>query len=107
MTDIGKYGPNSPDTSVEAAKSLTNLTDARAEVYKAILDLGEANMDEIAVHLDKFPWRQSISARLNELHHDYGIIEVCGKRPGISGRRQRVYRAVTGGQLAMNLGVDQ
>lgn len=92
----GKYSHNHPATSQAAAMSLDDLTLGKMQraVLDAIRSLGDATMDEVAAHLDLFPWRQSVSARLNELHHDQHRIEVIGQRPGLSGRAQQVYAEV-------------
>lgn len=92
----GKYSQNHPTTSRLAAESLDDETlgQMQRDVLAAIRSLGDATMDEVAAHLDRFPYRQSVSARLNELHHDQGRIEVVGHRKGVAGRLQQVYAEV-------------
>lgn len=91
------YRANAPETSVEAAHSLSrdHLARAAQEVYNTISTRRGygATMDEICLTLDgDLARKNSISARLNGLYME-GRIRRAGKRPGRSGRSQAVWLA--------------
>lgn len=91
-TDAHKLVRNSdPGTSVEAACSV-NTTRLEQIVYTVIGSFGltGATSDEICEQLPQFTM-PTITPRFKPLL-DKGFIEAIGKRPGRSGRNQRVVR---------------
>ena len=85
---------NSPDTSHEAALSV-DTTALEQMVYEAILQFGQRGCisDEVRKKFLGFPY-SSITARYRALL-DKGFIEDTGeRRQGLSGRNQRVMRAI-------------
>jgi hypothetical protein len=84
---------NDPDTSKEAAQ-LVDTTKLEAMVYEAICKFGEAGCisDQI---LDAFPSMpySSVTARYRALLDKGMIVDTGARRPGKSGRSQRVMRS--------------
>lgn len=84
---------SSPDTSKEAAESLSTptLSKLRRMVLTRIQESGTKGMTcdalEVALNLS----HQTCSARVNELE-GIGYIKWEGKRPTRSGRNARIYR---------------
>jgi hypothetical protein len=84
-----------PDTSFEAAEKV-DTTRLEALVYETIAAYGEAGciIDDVRARFLRFPY-SSITARPSALIAK-GLVEDTGKRrPGNSGRNQRVMR-ITG-----------
>lgn len=89
------------DTSVSAAESV-NTTHLERMVHVAIHEYGDAGCigDQLVVKFDRFPY-SSITARFRALLDRGLIIDTLERRPGRSGRKQRVMRSVVapGGDL--------
>lgn len=84
----------SPDTSHEAAKAVDS-SKLEALVYEAIRSFGERGCisDEVRALFPSLPY-SSVTARYKALI-DGGYIEETGeRRKGLSGRSQRVLRAI-------------
>lgn len=103
-------GRNHPETSRQAAQSISGDLDVMREaVRNAIRLAGDAGMtcDEIEVKLNLS--HQTVSARCSELHHKFRVIEPSGeKRPTRRGRPAQVYviRADQPKQLDLVAGGD-
>ena len=90
MTEAHKlHRKYASDTSVEAAYAL-NSTRLEATVYQCIHSFGATGCisDEVRTALPGLTY-SSVTARYSALL-DLGAIVVIGKRPGISGRNQRI-----------------
>lgn len=81
------------DTSVDALASI-DVTKLERIVLTAIKKFGNKGCisDEVLLGLPGYRY-SSITARYRSLI-DNGLIEIVGTRKGVSGRRQRVYRAI-------------
>lgn len=85
---------NAPETSIVAA-ALLNTSELEEMVYSTIKDFGHNGciQDDVLRRHASYPY-SSITARFRALI-DKGLLEETGdKRPGNSGRMQRVLRAV-------------
>ena len=83
-----------PETSHDAAQSV-NTTDLESQVYEVIKAAGPKGLisDQVRARLPHVTAYSSVTARYKALH-EKGLIEYTGeKRPGISGRKQRIMRA--------------
>lgn len=87
---------NSPDTSVEAAHAV-DTTKLEGMVYEAIKKFPNGCIsDEVRAMFPYYPY-SSITARYRALM-DKGFIEDTGyRKPGRSGRSQRIMRATSPG----------
>jgi len=85
---------NDPDTSKEAAKAVDS-TRLEAMVYSAIKQFGTDGCisDEIRDLFTGMPY-SSITARYRALLDKGLIIDTGARRPGKSGRRQRVMKVI-------------
>lgn len=82
---------NAPVTSVEAAASLDS---AKMEqlVYEVIADFRDGCIqDEVLAKLSQYPY-SSVTARFSKLLAIGYIVDTGEKRPGKSGRQQRVLK---------------
>jgi len=81
------------DTSMDALASI-DVTKLERIVLTAIQSFGKKGCisDEVLLGLPGYRY-SSITARYRALI-DNGLIEIIGTRKGVSGRQQRVYRAV-------------
>lgn len=84
---------NDPDTSHESAKSV-DTSKLEAMVYEAICRFGEAGCisDEIRDMFPTMPY-SSVTARYRALLDKGFIVDTGARKPGKSGRSQRVMRA--------------
>lgn len=84
---------NDPDTSKDAASSVDS-TKLEAMVYEAISRFGEAGCisDEIRDLFPDMPY-SSVTARYRALLDKGFIIDTGARKPGKSGRSQRVMKA--------------
>lgn len=98
MTHKGPmYRPDDPETSIEAAESV-DTTALEALVLGVVAKYpGGCIQDDILGH---FPWRpySSITARFASLSRKGHIVYTGERRPGRSGRNQRVMKLHTGAE---------
>lgn len=82
------------DTSVAAADTV-NTTHLERMVHVAIHEFGESGCigDQLVMKFDGFPY-SSITARFRALLDRGLIVDTLERRPGRSGRKQRVMRSV-------------
>ena len=84
-----RHRRDAPDTSIEAACSF-NVSAVQQVVYDAINSFGDEGCisDQVLDYLSQMGYA-TVTARYSELY-DRGLIFYDGKRPGRSGRNQRV-----------------
>ena len=84
-----RHRRDAPDTSIEAAYSF-NVGAVQQIVYDAINSFGDEGCisDQVLDYLSQMGYA-TVTARYSELY-DRGLIFYDGKRPGRSGRNQRV-----------------
>lgn len=84
-----RHRRDAPDTSIEAAYSF-NVNAVQQIVYDAINSFGDEGCisDQVLDYLSQMGYA-TVTARYSELY-DRGLIFYDGKRPGRSGRNQRV-----------------
>lgn len=84
-----RHRRDAPDTSIEAAYSF-NVNAVQQIVYDAINSFGGEGCisDQVLDYLSQMGYA-TVTARYSELY-DRGLIFYDGKRPGRSGRNQRV-----------------
>ena len=84
-----RHRRDAPDTSIEAAYSF-NVNAVQQIVYDAIDSFGDEGCisDQVLDYLSQMGYA-TVTARYSELY-DRGLIFYDGKRPGRSGRNQRV-----------------
>lgn len=84
-----RHRRDAPDTSIEAAYSF-NVSAVQQIVYDAINSFGDEGCisDQVLDYLSQMGYA-TVTARYSELY-DRGLIFYDGKRPGRSGRNQRV-----------------
>ena len=84
-----RHRRDAPDTSIEAAYSF-NVSAVQQIVYDAINSFGDGGCisDQVLDYLSQMGYA-TVTARYSELY-DRGLIFYDGKRPGRSGRNQRV-----------------
>lgn len=84
-----RHRRDAPDTSIEAAYAI-NVSAVQQIVYDAINSFGDEGCisDQVLDYLSQMGYA-TVTARYSELY-DRGLIFYDGKRPGRSGRNQRV-----------------
>ena len=84
-----RHRRDAPDTSIEAAYAI-NVNAVQQIVYDAINSFGDEGCisDQVLDYLSQMGYA-TVTARYSELY-DRGLIFYDGKRPGRSGRNQRV-----------------
>lgn len=87
------YRNGASDTSVAAAQSM-DMTAMEALVLSVILEFGQDGciQDQVLDRLSGYAY-SSVTARFRALLDRNAIVDTGARRPGYSGRKQRVLRA--------------
>jgi predicted HTH transcriptional regulator len=81
-----------PETSWEAARSVTGIRETQAEILRLLKERGPMTDEEVIAH---YHGRQSVSGIRTRRHElvDAGLVKAAGKRKGQTGRAMTVWAA--------------
>lgn len=81
-----------PETSWEAARSVTGIRETQAEIHRLLKAHGPMTDEEIIAN---YRGRQSVSGIRTRRHElvDAGLVKAAGKRKGQTGRAMTVWEA--------------